>query len=575
MSDDNLLFHPLATDRPLPERMNDPLNYEPHPLCREAAQLVCCYLAQREDWTDEVAAGKMFGVLVCRNREGQVGFLAAYSGQIQGRSDWPWFVPAVFDYLRPAGYFKQEEARITAMNHRIAAIETSGQLRSLTETLQQTRAEGDAAIAAYKDLMRASKSRRQAMRSNGEMLSAGTEEALIRESQFQKAELHRLKQRWRERAAEAEARLRPLADEVERLREERKQRSDRLQRWLFDRFEMLNGRGDRRTLTDIFRETPQGVPPAGSGECCAPKLLQYAYGHGLQPLAIAEFWQGRSPRMEIRHQGQFYTACRGKCKPILEWMLGGANEANGANEILGEGLKTLYADTSLLVVEKPAGLLSVPGREEAPSVESLLRQQYKEVYMVHRLDMDTSGLMVVALTQTAYHHLQKQFIARTLFKKYIALLDGMVSGEGTIRLPLRPDPLDRPRQVVDLEQGKSAITDYRVLGTRDEVLGTQDEVLGTRCEVLGMQGGGQTLVELIPHTGRTHQLRVHCAHQAGLNCPIVGDRLYGRPVGSLYGRPVGSLYGKPVRRLCLHAAELAFCHPATGERLSFSSPVPF
>jgi tRNA pseudouridine32 synthase/23S rRNA pseudouridine746 synthase len=216
-------------------------------------------------------------------------------------------------------------------------------------------------------------------------------------------------------------------------------------------------------------------------------------------------------------------------------------------------LKTLYADASLLVVEKPAGLLSVPGREEAPSVESLLRQQYKEVYMVHRLDMDTSGLMVVALTQTAYHHLQKQFIARTLFKKYIALLDGMVSGEGTIRLPLRPDPLDRPRQVVDLEQGKSAITDYRVLGMRDEVLGARGE--------------GQTLVELIPHTGRTHQLRVHCAHQAGLNCPIVGDRLY--------GRPVGSLYGKPVRRLCLHAAELAFCHPATGERLSFSSPVPF
>ena len=512
--------------------MNNPFDYEPHPLCLEAARQVCDHLAQQTDWAEEVASGKMFGVLVCQNRQGQVGFLAAYSGQIMGRADWPWFVPAVFDYLQPDGYFKQEETRISDINRRIATLESSSDYVSAKADLVRLTSEAEAEIGAYKAMMRQAKTRRDELRAQSDL--QGKEDELERESQFQKAELRRLKKRWADVLAEAKGRLVPMESEISALRQERKHRSDALQRWLFDQFEMLNEYGERRTLTEIFRNTPQGVPPSGSGECCAPKLLQYAYQHHLRPLAIAEFWQGRSPRMEIRHHGHFYPACRGKCKPILEWMLEREAESDGHG--VAEGcLHIVHQDVTLLVVDKPAGMLSVPGKTDAPSVERLLRQQFPEIHMVHRLDMDTSGLMVVARTDEAYHHLQRQFLARTINKKYIALLDGKVSGSGTIRLPLRPDPLDRPRQVVDPEHGKPAVTDYRVLA----------------------QHGGQTLVELTPHTGRTHQLRVHCAHHEGLACPIVGDRLY----------------GKAAQRLCLHAAELSFLHPGTGERLTFYSPM--
>ncbi|MBR1448751.1 MAG: RluA family pseudouridine synthase [Prevotella sp.] len=525
------LLHPIEKTTDLPERMNNPFDYEPHPLCLEAARRVCDHLAQQTDWAEEVASGKMFGVLVCQDTQGQVGFLAAYSGQILGRADWPWFVPAVFDYLQPDGYFKQEEARISAVNRRIASLESTSDYVSAKADLVRLTSEAEAEIDANKTTMHQAKVRRDELRKNALIthhLSPITQ--LERESQFQKAELRRLKKRWADVVAEAKERLEPMESEISALKQERKHRSDALQRWLFDQFGMLNERGERRTLTEIFRNTPQGVPPSGSGECCAPKLLQYAYLHHLQPLAIAEFWQGRSPRMEIRHHGQFYPACRGKCKPILGWMLGQKTESDGPDASVSH-LRIVHQDEHILVVEKPAGLLSVPGRTDAPSVESLLRQQFPEIHMVHRLDMDTSGLMVVALTEEAYHHLQRQFLARTINKKYIALLDGKVSGSGTIRLPLRPDPLDRPRQVVDPEHGKPAVTDYRVLE----------------------QHGGQTLVELTPHTGRTHQLRVHCAHADGLGCPIVGDRLY----------------GKTAQRLYLHAAGLSFTHPVTGERLTF------
>lgn len=522
---------------PLPERMNNPFDYEPHPLCVEAARQVCEYLSEQKDWQEEVTSGKMFGVLVCQDEQQRVGFLAAYSGQIGGRADWPWFVPAVFDYLQPDGYFKQEEARITEMNHRMATIEASDDMLSLKRTVEQARTEGEAEVAAYKAMMHEAKQRRDAER------GTGRDDELMRESQFQKAELHRLKKRWKNRVAEAETRLTPLLDEVNRLRQARRQHSDALQRWLFDQFMMQNEQGEHRTLTDIFIHTPQGVPPAGAGECCAPKLLQYAFLHHLRPLAIAEFWQGRSPRTEIRHHGHYYTACRGKCKPILDWMIG-TTEAGEAPK--NEEPRTLFSDETLLVIDKPAGLLSVPGNTNAPSVESILRKHYGDIYMVHRLDMDTSGLMVVARTADAHHHLQRQFLPaqsendaslRTIHKKYIALLDGIVNGEGDICLPLRPDLTDRPRQVVDFTHGKSAQTHYRALSHTD----------------------GHTLIALIPHTGRTHQLRVHCAHHEGLNSPIIGDRLY----------------GKPAQRLCLHAVELTFTHPVTGERLHFSSPTPF
>ena len=536
----NEVFHPLNVECELPAQLNNPFDYEPHPLCVEAARQVCDYVAQSELY-DEVMLGKMLGVLVCQQSNGTVGFLAAYSGQLGGREDWPWFVPAVFDYLQPDGYFKLEEANISAINQRIAQLESSSDYVSSKGALAQLRKEAEDEIASYKTMMAAAKARRDEMRNEADNA------LLIKESQFQKAELRRLKKRWEQQVEEKAKDVKRVDDSIAALKRERKERSDVLQRWLFDQFMMLNAQGERRTLTDIFAATPQRVPPAGTGECCAPKLLQYAFAHQLKPLCMAEFWQGASPKMEVRHHGQYYPACRGKCKPVVEWMLddGGWRVEDGGRIDLPNrqiSLHPIYEDDALIVVDKPAGLLSVPGKTGEESVESLLRQQYDEVFMVHRLDQDTSGLMVVARSREAHRHLQRQFLSHTraINKMYIALLDGVVDGRGRISLPLRPDVDDRPRQMVDFEHGKAALTDYEVLGHE----------------------GGLTRVALTPHTGRTHQLRVHCAHAEGLGTPIVGDRLYGHRT-------------EKGQRLCLHAAELAFQHPLTGERMSFSSVVPF
>ena len=526
------VFHRLEGGWELPEQLNNPFCYEPHPLCVEAARRVCKHL-QESPLKMEVDEGKMLGVLVCLSKEGELGFLAAYSGQLGGRADWTWFVPAVFDYLQPDGYFKQEEARISAINKRI------NEGRTTDEEVTRLRNEAEQEISDYKQLMREAKARRDALR------GLGHDDELIRESQYQKAELRRLKLRWAERIAKAEEPLKAAAQTLEALKTERRQRSEALQRWLFDHFVMLNSKGEGRTLTEIFRHTPQQVPPSGAGECCAPKLLQYAFQHDLRPLAIAEFWQGRSPKMEVRHHGQFYPACRGKCKPILEWMLGSKEESSYGEESRWNdyALPILHEEEgSFVVVDKPSGLLSVPGLTGEESVESLLRRDYPEVMMVHRLDQDTSGLMVVALNKEAYHNLQRQFYARTIFKQYIALVESSPSlmgraTKGTISLPLRPDITDRPRQMVDFEHGKEAVTDYEIVSRE----------------------GNYVRIALTPHTGRTHQLRMHCAHELGLGAPIVGDRLY----------------GKPTQRLCLHAAELAFNDPLTGERLHFSSKTAF
>jgi tRNA pseudouridine32 synthase/23S rRNA pseudouridine746 synthase len=344
------------------------------------------------------------------------------------------------------------------------------------------------------------------------------------------------------------------------LKQERRQLSEALQLWLFRQYRMLNARGEAKDLVEIWRDYHSSpriqqrfpLPPGGSGDCCAPKLLQYAYAHNLRPIVMAEFWYGESPHGEIRHHRQFYPACRGKCLPILTFMLQGLNVASSKPSHQPLFPEVLYKDESVLVIVKPSGLLSVPGRTVASSVQSLLTEHYGRLFMPHRLDMDTSGLMVVARTEQAYQHLQQQFYARTIYKKYVALLNGPASHEGrilqpgdhgTITLSLRPDPLDRPRQVVDPLHGKQAITDYKVLSLPSGATFGFDNP----C----------TLVSLIPHTGRTHQLRMHCAHPDGLNAPIKGD----------------NLYGTKDRRLFLHAEELAFCHPLTLEHMHFKYEV--
>ena len=340
----------------------------------------------------------------------------------------------------------------------------------------------------------------------------------------------------------------PLNDTyLESLKEERKNRSIALQRWIFQQFRLRNALGEEQDIHTIFAETAHRNPPAGTGECAAPKLLQYAYLHQLQPLAMAEFWWGNSPKGEIRRHGHYYPACRHKCEPILGFMLRGLEVE--PNPLLisntdATQLETVYEDEYLLVVNKPAGMLSVPGKTGQASVLSILQERYPEAtgpLLVHRLDMATSGLLLAAKDKDTHALLQKQFEGRTVKKRYIALLEGIPQAEpkGFIRLPLRPDFDNRPLQMVCFEYGKPAVTRYEILG----------HVIQSPY----------TRIALYPETGRTHQLRVHAAHPDGLNCPIVGDPLYGQPADRLY----------------LHAERLEFKHPVSGKYMHIQKEAPF
>lgn len=533
-------LHLLHTAIELPKRLNNPFGYRPHPLAMSAMNEVQDYLNDMILWKDELKKGKMFGVLVVETPEGMLGYLAAFSGQLSGKSQWDGFVPAVFDYLQPDGYFKKNEELISQYNTKIDALENDAvylNARIEFSSLQQQFKKQLAEAAVW---LKEEKSRRAKLRAE-RLLSSAEEDSLIGESQFQKAEYRRLKHRLEAELEEKRIDLSEHEQTLTQWKETRRQLSDQLQNWLFEQFNMLNARGEHRNLLDIFAQTPQRVPPAGAGECCAPKLFQHAFLHGLKPIAIAEFWYGDSPRTTIRHHGRCYPACRGKCLPILGFMLQGLDvekEYHEPAELLIPSI--VYEDNYLMVVDKPAGLLSVPGRSERPSVYSILSNSMDEdsaLWMVHRLDMGTSGLLILAKNVQVYHHLQVQFRERLVKKRYVAIVEGEVKpSEGVIELLLRPDPLDRPRQVVDMVNGKKAVTLYRVLSTKD----------------------GKTLLSLEPKTGRTHQLRMHCAHPDGLHAPIVGDELYGHPA----------------ERLFLHAASITFVHPVTGEELSFTALLP-
>lgn len=517
--------------------MNHPMGYVVSPLCELAAKEVQEEIRRHPDWMEEAEKGKMFGVLIVENDKGQLAFLAAYSGLLSGRADWEYFVPAVFDYLQPDGYFKQEEARISDINHAVAALENSPKRHAAEMALTEAQRRRDEEITAYKKVMETAKLRRDAQRKNG---NDDCEDLRVRESQFMKAELRRLKKRHAEVVENCERQLNGIREQVQMMRMERHRRSDALQQWLFEHFVMMNALGERRNLLDIFQNFNQCMPPSGAGECCAPRLLQYAFAHHLKPVSIAEFWWGRSPVGEVRRHLQYYPACRGKCMPILSFMLQGL-DVDPVAETLPANIEPeiVYEDDWLMVVNKPAGMLSVPGKVEGPSVWAFARMhcpQAQGPLIVHRLDMATSGLMVVAKTKEAHQGLQQQFLRHEVQKTYVAVLDGHVGDDvpskGVICLSLRPDLNDRPRQMVDPRHGKRAVTEYVVVGMDDH---------------------GRTIVRMHPRTGRTHQLRVHCAHHEGLNCPILGDTLYGRPANRLY----------------LHAAAISFVHPGTGEIISF------
>ena len=576
----------ISTGIDIPERMNNPLDYEPHPLCIAACKELQAYLAERKDWREEIDKGKMFGVLIVEKNDKEIGYLAAYSGQIGGRSDWKGFVPAVFDYLQPDGYFKTHEAKITELNQRIAHLINNPEIKETERILNKLHKVQEHKLNLHKMQITEAKAKRDARRQEASLhpdtkgLTPEEEQAMIKESQFLKAELRRFKKLISQKTP-----LEEMYDNYQKglqeIKQLRKSDSDELQKWLFSQFKMLNDKGESKDLLEIFKEFNQMVPPAGSGECCEPKLLQYAFKHGLKPLQMAMFWWGESPKEEIRHHLHFYPACNGKCKPILHWMLpADVFEQASADAYIYNKVEILYEDQELAVIHKPEGMLSVPGKDaQQPSIYSWARKQFPEAtgpLIVHRLDMATSGLMVIAKTEFAYHRLQEQFTSHQVQKRYVAIVcckdkdmaQRIKDATKMISLPLMPDYLDRPRQIVNHEQGKEAITEYEVLGSEERRVKSEEfnsaanhEVQSSNLKVQCSNLKVQCIrLALYPKTGRTHQLRVHCAHREGLDAPILGDPLYGNVKAD---------------RLYLHAEAITFKHPLTGKEIHIERKADF
>lgn len=595
----------------LPEKFTYPFHYTPHPLCVLAAEEVKEYIASRKEWQEELASGKMFGVLIVQtdngitnNEENQIGYLAAFSGNLGGKNLHPYFVPPVYDLLQPEGFFKIEEEQISAINIRIRELENSSSYLDSKEKWKIETEQAKAVLNQAKAELKMAKEAREIRRQSSPELSEEEQASLIRESQYQKAEYKRLEKEWKKRLEELETEVRHFDIEIERLKTERKERSAALQRKLFEQFRMLNAQGEVKDLYTIFEQTVQKVPPAGAGECALPKLLQYAYLHQLKPLAMAEFWWGDSPKNEIRHHGYCYPSCKGKCEPILQHMLQGLEVDE--NPLLNpvheeEELEIVFEDEWLLVVNKPAGMLSVPGKaEDRDSVYHRLKKKYPEAtgpMIVHRLDMATSGLLLVAKTKEVHQDLQAQFANRSIKKRYVAVLDGAIikteketkpiaekaillaketvstkktakaertGNTGRIELPLCLNPLDRPRQMVSSEHGKEAITEYQIISESERITSESENTFNESNRIDESERNinesrKYTRIVFYPLTGRTHQLRVHAAHPEGLGCPILGDELYGKKADRLY----------------LHAEYIEFRHPIYGDILCIQKEADF
>ena len=528
----------------LPEKFTWPFHYVPHPLSRLAANEVMHYVSSRTEWHEELAMGKMFGVLIVSNTNNEIGFLAAFSGNLAGSNFHEYFVPAVYDMLKPDEFFKKEEAEISAINHTIKDIEQSAEYCSAQEKLTAVKVKVETALANFKQECALRKANRNLLRQSGN----ANEAALILESQRDNADFQRLKRQSKLLMEQANQRVTEFTTRIDELHKERQTRSAALQTALFKQFRMLNANGEVCDLIEIFAPTAQRIPPAGAGECAAPKLLQYAYLHNLKPIAMAEFWWGTSPRGEVRHHGHYYPSCNSKCKPILTFMMQGLEvEPNPLMEIVPPEPKILYEDEYLVVIDKPCGMLSVEGKSGVKSAEGWFAERYPEYdgpAIVHRLDQSTSGILVLAKSKEVHKELQAQFISRSVKKSYVALLQAKIEAKsGRISLPMKLDYDNRPRQMVSTD-GKSAVTDYEVIGYESE----------------------HTRVRFYPLTGRTHQLRLHAAHRDGLNAPIVGDDIYGT------GERADALADK---RLCLHAERLEFNHPITEERIVIECKAEF
>lgn len=542
----------------LPNRFTFPFYYEPHPLSIQATAELQDYLISQDDWKHNfglegnpkgLVIGKMFGVLVVKNAAGSIGYIAAFSGKLAGTNEHSKFVPPVFDMLTSDGFFNKGMLELDEINQRVLLLEgdlTYTELKVLLENQKTLAAER---IESHREFMRSAKAARKIRKvaaqemNDSEEKDALTKE-IISESTGLKAQLKALTAKCNAEIKEAQNEVDVFANEIESLKLGRKKKSKALQKRLFDNYHFLNTDGEEKSLWDIFQNTKLKQSPSGAGECAAPKLLQYAFKNGYTPISMAEFWWGESPKSEIRKHGQFYPACRGKCEPILGHMLSGMELDDNPLLIVrseGKELQTVYEDDEILVINKPSEFLSVPGKTILDSVYHRIQESYPEVtgpIIIHRLDMSTSGLMLIAKNKHVHKIMQRQFIERTIKKRYVALLDGIISeDQGVIDLPLRTDIDDRPRQLVCFEYGKSAQTKWKVIERKDD----------------------STRVHFFPITGRTHQLRIHASHSEGLNTPIIGD----------------DLYGKRANRLHLHAEWIEFMHPMTRKRMQLEVPAEF
>ncbi|NOX09233.1 MAG: RluA family pseudouridine synthase [Gammaproteobacteria bacterium] len=535
----------------LPVCFPDPFSNSPHPLAKQAALLLQQSLRSPSDWQHDFDAddgGKMLGVLVVCDEARKIGFIAGFSGMLAGQWQLPGFVPPVFDISEQAVFLSSGEQGLQQLALEIQCLEESQERCELLNTLLCLQGQRDQALDDLCKRKRQAKVERKQQR----VLLQDIADDVARERRLSllslascrdKREIKETRKMWADRVQLLQVKLDVIEQQILVLKKQRTDQSRILHKKIRATYRLTNRLLEQRAMTDFF---VQGLPPAGAGDCAGPKLLYYAHQHKLRPIALAEFWWGTSPSGGVRHHAHFYPACRGKCRPILPFMLRGlevqAEAQFGLNVDLNEP-RVVYEDDVLLVLNKPSGLLSVPGKVVSDSVYTRLQQRYAdcpELTLVHRLDMATSGLLLVAKNRRTHKALQKQFLQRSIEKRYVALLDRVLAIdqlEGVIDLPLRVDLDDRPRQQVCYEHGKLARTRWRVIAQEDAL----------------------TRVWFYPETGRTHQLRVHASHRDGLNAAIVGD----------------GLYGKDAERLMLHAERLCFTHPLSFERLEIEVEAPF
>ena len=541
----------------LPEKFTFPFYYEPHLLAKIATLEVQEYLEHQTDFehnfglknsSNALAVGKMFGVLVVKNEHNKIGYLTAFSGKLADKSLPKIFVPPVFNMRTAGSFYIKGELEIDGINAQLGILKKDKKYLSLKKLVKKISKEIEDDLAFQRKRMKLSRTDRKAQKKKAIAILSAVEfqqftKKLTQESYNNQFFLKELQAYYQSKFELISKDFLSFEAKITALKQARKEKSNYLQQTLFSKYAFLNQQKELKNLLAIF-DNPAIKPPAGSGECAAPKLLQYAFANNLTPIAMAEFWWGISPNSAVRKHKNYYPACQGRCKPILSHMLKGVEmDPNVLLDTLSEKqeLKIIYEDAVLIVVDKPAEFLSVPGKEIKDAVYTRIKEKYPTAtgpLIVHRLDMSTSGILVLTKTKEANKILQSQFINRTIKKRYVALLDGILPEDsGKIQLPLRVDLDDRPKQLVDFTHGKAA---------------------ETRWEVLRRENG-KTRVHFYPISGRTHQLRVHAAHKNGLNTPIVGD----------------DLYGKKENRLHLHAEFIEFLHPTTNKNISFTIPPEF